>query len=115
MQAAGSSVANNPQYFQWQIAICAFIRLCAAHARRLPGRCTGWANQYRKQHFPWNSDYGHAIVPEYALDAQNTGAVVEGVASSPARVEVRQSGALIYSTLVPAGPFSLSALPLMNQ
>src|SRR5260364_29629 len=65
--------------------------------------------------FPGTAITGMQIVPEYALDAQNTGAVVEGVASSPARVEVRQSGALIYSTLVPAGPFSLSALPLMNQ
>ncbi|MCF5096241.1 fimbria/pilus outer membrane usher protein, partial [Pseudomonas gessardii] len=40
--------------------------------------------------------------------------VVEGLAHSQARVEVRQSGVLIYSTLVPEGPFSLTGLPLLN-
>ncbi|WP_432754767.1 fimbria/pilus outer membrane usher protein [Pseudomonas sp. WMBT8] len=42
------------------------------------------------------------------------GVVVEGLAHSQARVEVRQSGVLIYSTLVPEGPFSLTGLPLLN-
>lgn len=42
------------------------------------------------------------------------GAVVEGLALSQSRVEVRQSGALIYTTLVPEGPFTLSNLPLLN-
>jgi outer membrane usher protein FimD/PapC len=42
------------------------------------------------------------------------GAVVEGLALSQSRVEVRQSGALIYTTLVPEGPFTLSDLPLLN-
>ncbi|WP_237614170.1 fimbria/pilus outer membrane usher protein [Pseudomonas fluorescens] len=42
------------------------------------------------------------------------GAVVEGLALSQSRVEVRQSGALIYTTLVPEGPFTLSHLPLLN-
>ncbi len=43
-----------------------------------------------------------------------SGAVVEGLALSQSRVEVRQSGALIYTTLVPEGPFTLSNLPLLN-
>ncbi|TKJ62977.1 outer membrane usher protein [Pseudomonas sp. CFBP13506] len=42
------------------------------------------------------------------------GVVVEGLAHSQARVEVRQSGALIHTTLVPEGPFSLTGLPLLN-
>lgn len=42
-------------------------------------------------------------------------AVVEGLAQSQSRVEVRQSGALIYSTLVPEGPFRLAGLPLLND
>ncbi|MGF6093466.1 fimbria/pilus outer membrane usher protein [Pseudomonas sp. 18175] len=44
----------------------------------------------------------------------NAGVVVEGQAYSQSRVEVRQSGALIYTTVVPQGPFSLSNLPLLN-
>lgn len=44
----------------------------------------------------------------------SSGAVVEGLALSQSRVEVRQSGALIYTTLVPEGPFTLSNLPLLN-
>ena len=44
----------------------------------------------------------------------NHGVVVEGLAHSQARVEVRQSGALIHTTLVPEGPFSLTGLPLLN-
>lgn len=44
----------------------------------------------------------------------NHGVVVDGLAHSQARVEVRQSGALIHTTLVPEGPFSLTGLPLLN-
>ncbi|MBT2340316.1 fimbria/pilus outer membrane usher protein [Pseudomonas fluorescens] len=44
----------------------------------------------------------------------SNGAVVEGLALSQSRVEVRQSGALIYTTLVPQGPFRLIQLPLLN-
>ena len=47
-------------------------------------------------------------------NAGASGAVVEGLALSQSRVEVRQSGALIYTTLVPEGPFTLSNLPLLN-
>lgn len=44
----------------------------------------------------------------------SNGVVVEGQALSQSRVEVRQSGALIYTTVVPEGPFALSNLPLLN-
>ncbi|WP_063895523.1 fimbrial biogenesis usher protein [Burkholderia ubonensis] len=59
---------------------------------------------------------GIQIAPEAALRAsgRGNGAVVTGIAQSQARVEVRQSGALIYSTLVPPGPFSLTNLPLIS-
>ncbi|WP_242199661.1 MULTISPECIES: fimbria/pilus outer membrane usher protein [unclassified Pseudomonas] len=46
--------------------------------------------------------------------AGGNNAVVEGLAQSQSRVEVRQSGALIHSTLVPEGPFRLAGLPLLN-
>lgn len=48
------------------------------------------------------------------IPAGNNNAVVEGLAQSQSRVEVRQSGVLIHSTLVPEGPFRLTGLPLLN-
>ncbi len=46
--------------------------------------------------------------------ASSNHAVVEGLAQSQSRIEVRQSGVLIHSTLVPEGPFRLTGLPLLN-
>lgn len=40
--------------------------------------------------------------------------VVEGVAQAPSRVEVRQAGVLIHTTLVPEGPFALTGFALLN-
>ncbi|MFC6337169.1 fimbria/pilus outer membrane usher protein [Pseudomonas sp. CCM 7891] len=40
--------------------------------------------------------------------------VVEGLAQSQSRIEVRQSGVMIHSTLVPEGPFRLTGLSLFN-
>ncbi|MDU4094372.1 MAG: fimbria/pilus outer membrane usher protein [Pantoea sp.] len=58
---------------------------------------------------------GLHVFPESALLAEPAGAGrVEGVAESESVVEVRQSGMLIYSTTLPAGPFLLSGLPLLN-
>ncbi|WJV25602.1 MULTISPECIES: fimbria/pilus outer membrane usher protein [Pseudomonas] len=58
---------------------------------------------------------GVQVFPESALsERQHNIVMVEGVAQSQARVEVRQAGALIYSTVVPAGPFALTDLPLLN-
>lgn len=58
---------------------------------------------------------GLQLLPSYVARGQESGgALVEGVASSQSRIEVRQSGALIYSTLVPEGPFTLSSFPLLN-
>lgn len=47
--------------------------------------------------------------------AGSNNAVVEGLAQSQSRIEVRQSGVLIHSTLVPEGPFRLTSLPLLNS
>lgn len=58
---------------------------------------------------------GVQLFPEGALLRQaGSRVVVDGIAQSEARVEVRQGGALIYSTLVPPGPFSLTGLTLNN-
>ncbi|MCC7633833.1 fimbria/pilus outer membrane usher protein [Stenotrophomonas rhizophila] len=58
---------------------------------------------------------GAQLFPETALlDEAGSRAVVEGIAETEARVEVRQGGALIHSTLVPPGPFTLTGLQLNN-
>jgi outer membrane usher protein FimD/PapC len=58
---------------------------------------------------------GFQLFPEAALQGSNGGAgLVEGIADSQSVVEVRQSGALIYSTTVPAGPFRLQGFSLLN-
>lgn len=47
--------------------------------------------------------------------SNDTGVIVDGVANTPqARVEVRQYDQLIFSTLVPAGPFHLANIPVQN-
>jgi outer membrane usher protein FimD/PapC len=63
---------------------------------------------------------GIQILPETALARRHQqglggGAQVEGLAFSPSRVEVRQSGVLIHTTVVPAGPFTLRDLPLLSH
>lgn len=58
---------------------------------------------------------GFQVFPEAALQSGHGGAgLVEGLADSQSIVEVRQSGALVYSTTVPAGPFRLEGFPLLN-
>ncbi|EPF0316988.1 fimbrial biogenesis usher protein [Enterobacter chuandaensis] len=62
------------------------------------------------------SVYGVQMMPDTALLPQaGTGVEVSGIARNPqARVDIRQGGQLIYSTLVPAGPFNLDDVPLAN-
>jgi outer membrane usher protein FimD/PapC len=58
---------------------------------------------------------GVQILPEAALtDTGRNNVMVEGIAQSQARVEVRQVGAMIYTAVVPPGPFALTDLPLLN-
>ncbi|WP_426206486.1 fimbria/pilus outer membrane usher protein [Pseudomonas sp. TWP3-1] len=61
---------------------------------------------------------GFQVQPELALmefGEDSAGARVEGIAYSAARIEVTQNGALIYTTVVPSGPFTLVGLPLLSQ
>lgn len=59
---------------------------------------------------------GAQVIPESALMSQVGGGVsASGIAQSEARVEIRQKGTLIYSTLVPPGPFTLSQLPIIDS
>lgn len=70
--------------------------------------------------FAGESFIGVQVFPEAAfarLDAARNGArgQVDGVAYSPSRIEVRQNGVTIYATMVPGGPFTLRALPLLSN
>ena len=58
---------------------------------------------------------GVQVFTEQALQDQDSGATLNGIANSPAQVEVRQNGALIHSTVVPAGPFSLRDVRRLNS
>jgi outer membrane usher protein FimD/PapC len=58
---------------------------------------------------------GIQVMSEQALALQGSRGIVEGIAPGPARVEVRQDGVLVYSTVVPAGPFSLTQIPRINR
>lgn len=58
---------------------------------------------------------GVQVFTEQALQDQEQGATIEGIANSPAQVEVRQNGALIHSTVVPAGPFALTDVRRLNS
>jgi outer membrane usher protein FimD/PapC len=70
--------------------------------------------------FAGESFNGVQILPEAAFTQLRTAqdgarGQVEGVAYSPARIEVRQNGVMIYTTMVPSGPFTLRALPLLSN
>lgn len=59
---------------------------------------------------------GIQIMPTSGLTNRSTGVSVSGIArTSQARVEVRQSGRLIFNTLVPAGPFTLEDVPIARN
>lgn len=59
--------------------------------------------------------YGLTLTPESALDTPAGLVKVSGIANtSQARVEVRQQGILVASTLVPVGPFTLTDIELRN-
>ncbi|POZ15136.1 fimbrial biogenesis outer membrane usher protein [Lelliottia aquatilis] len=67
--------------------------------------------------FAGTSISGVQIMPEEALSPEgSSGVSVSGIArSAQARVEVRQAGRVVYSTLVPAGPFTLNDVPIIRS
>ena len=59
--------------------------------------------------------YGVTFTPETALDTPEGMVRVSGIANtSQARVEIRQQGILVHSTLVPIGPFTLTDFSVRN-
>ncbi|EMB3657706.1 fimbria/pilus outer membrane usher protein [Escherichia coli] len=61
--------------------------------------------------------YGVQIQPDISLtpNRRNDVMVSGNVKSSQARIEIRQNKQLIYSTLAPMGPFTLTNVPVLNQ
>ncbi|MFV7425493.1 fimbria/pilus outer membrane usher protein [Stenotrophomonas geniculata] len=58
---------------------------------------------------------GVQLFPEYALRrAGASGVGFEGVASGQSRIEVRQFGTLVLMTQVPAGPYTISDVPIIS-
>lgn len=59
---------------------------------------------------------GVGITPTSALVSDGSGVQVSGIArTDQSRVEIRQTGQLIFSTLVPAGPFNLNDIPVLRS
>lgn len=60
--------------------------------------------------------YGVQVMPDRALQpGGGSGIEVSSIArNAQARVDIRQGGQLILSTLVPAGPFTLSDVPIVS-
>lgn len=60
--------------------------------------------------------YGIQLMPDNTLLPREKSDIdVTGIArTAQARVEIRQGSQLIYSTLVPAGPFTLTDVPVIN-
>lgn len=58
---------------------------------------------------------GVQVLNEQALQREGQSAVIEGIAHSQAQVEIRQNGALIHSTVVPAGPFAINNVRRLNS
>ncbi|MBR8302318.1 fimbria/pilus outer membrane usher protein [Burkholderia dolosa] len=58
---------------------------------------------------------GVQLMPDDALAAVDSGSTIRGVATQQSRVEVRQAGILLYTTLVPAGPFLLRNVTLIDR
>ncbi|MDZ5731136.1 fimbrial biogenesis usher protein (plasmid) [Enterobacter sp. D2] len=58
---------------------------------------------------------GVGITTTSALVSNGSGVQVSGIArTDQSRVEIRQTGQLIYSILVPAGPFTLNDIPVLR-
>lgn len=58
---------------------------------------------------------GAQWMSEPALRTGGNGARVQGIAATQARVDIRQGGVPLYSTVVPAGPFELNDVPQLDR
>lgn len=115
---AGDWIVRSRQAYSMQNEVSTFQSLYTyAQKTFVPLKSTLQAGQINISNsvFQGAAITGVQVIPEAALQGRGLGgATVEGIAQSSARVEVRQSGALIHTSLVPAGPFSLPNVQLLN-
>ncbi|MBC3209343.1 fimbrial biogenesis usher protein [Pseudomonas sp. SWRI111] len=115
---AGDWIVRSRQAYSMQNEVSNFQSLYTyAQKTIVPLKSTVQAGQINISNsvFQGAAITGAQIIPEAALQGRGLGgATVEGIAQSAARVEVRQAGALIHTSLVPAGPFSLQNVQLLN-
>ncbi len=115
---AGDWIVRSRQVQTWQDDRSSSTHL-EAYAQRTFARHqavlqTGQINLYNPV-LPGAQITGAQVFTEQALQDQHQGATIDGIANSPAQVEIRQNGALIHSTVVPAGPFSLTDVRRLNN
>lgn len=115
---AGDWIVRSRQTYSVQNDISNFQSLYSyAQKTFVPYKSTLQAGQINigNSVFPGAAITGLQVVPDAALQGKSLGgATVEGIAQGSARVEVRQAGALIHTSLVPAGPFKLPNVQLLN-
>ncbi len=114
---AGDWIVRSRQVQTWQDGMSRSTHL-EAYAQRTFARYqavlqAGQVSLYNPV-LPGAQINGVQVFTEQALQDQEQGATIEGIANSPAQVEVRQNGALIHSTVVPAGPFALTDVRRLN-
>jgi outer membrane usher protein FimD/PapC len=115
---AGDWIVRSRQSFTMQNETRNFQSLYTyAQKTFVPYKSTLQAGQIniRNSVFPGTAVTGMQVVPDAGLQGKDLGGTtVEGIAQSQARVEVRQAGALIHTSLVPAGPFKLQNVQVLN-
>ncbi|AIG02816.1 fimbrial usher protein [Pseudomonas fluorescens] len=114
---AGDWIVRSRQVQTWQDGVSRSTHLEAYAQRTFASHQAvlqaGQINLYNPV-LPGAQITGVQVLTEEALQDQGQGATIDGIANSPAQVEVRQNGALIHSTVVPAGPFSLTDVRRLN-
>lgn len=115
---AGDWIVRSRQVQTWQDGLSRSTHLEAYAQRTFASHQAvlqaGQVNLYNPV-LPGAQITGVQVLTEQALQEQSQGATIDGIANSPAQVEVRQNGTLIHSTVVPAGPFSLTGVRRLNS
>ena len=108
---AGDWIVRSRQVQTWQNDVSRTTHLAAYAQRTFASHETvlqaGQVNLYNPV-LAGAQITGVQVMTEQALQIEGQSNPIEGIARSQAQVEIRQNGSLIHSTVVPAGPFSLS-------
>ncbi|EJM63646.1 P pilus assembly protein, porin PapC [Pseudomonas sp. GM49] len=115
---AGDWIVRSRQVQTWQNDVSRTTHLAAYTQRTFASHETvlqaGQVNLYNPV-LAGAQITGVQVMTEQALQVEGQSTPIEGIAQSQAQVEIRQNGSLIHSTVVPAGPFSLSNVRRLNS